>query len=303
MMSDPIASDRRRGRRIVFLARRLHLWCGLALVPWILLYAVSGWLFNHPAAFEDETTRQRFALDADTPSAAAMLPEPEAAAQAVLEELATRAGAASIEARSTPRPRFERGVAVEGTRDGATVRLFMDPGRRRGSIDIAAPEVEDVPGALASVDTLDVPGAGEAEFRSAAEAAFVELGHPMPADLKVTSTPRLVFGVDVDGEPWTATWSAKGGTISFRRDDGEVSVKRTLARLHMTHVYPGRFGPAWIHTLIVDLVATCLLVWCVTGLVMWWQMRKLRRVGLMVIVSAMAASLWVLGGVLPGLSS
>lgn len=31
--------------------RRTHLYLGLLLIPWFLLYAVSGFVFNHPSRF------------------------------------------------------------------------------------------------------------------------------------------------------------------------------------------------------------------------------------------------------------
>jgi hypothetical protein len=293
------STEGNRGLRFTRVARRVHLWCGLALIPWILLYAVSGWLFNHPTAFAGDTEARRFSVDEAIPGAVAMLPDAEASAAAVIAEL-TALAPGSVIARSPDRPaRYERALSAEGSRDGEVVKLFVDLARGRGSLEVAAPEVEETPEPLAGTRAVEVPGADEASFRTAAEAALVELGEP-PTDLEVKGTPRLVFGLHVDGAPWIATYSPKGGSISYARA-GEVSVKRTLARLHMTHVYPGRFGPAWVHTLIVDLVAGCLVLWCLTGLVMWWQMRRLRRMGLVVLASALAASVWVLGGVLPGI--
>lgn len=32
--------------------RRIHLYVGLLLAPWFLLYAISGFVFNHPALFQ-----------------------------------------------------------------------------------------------------------------------------------------------------------------------------------------------------------------------------------------------------------
>src|SRR5262245_21617562 len=33
--------------------RRLHLFSGLIMLPWVLLYGVTAFLFNHPGAFPD----------------------------------------------------------------------------------------------------------------------------------------------------------------------------------------------------------------------------------------------------------
>ena len=42
-------------RRLRQLARRAHLYFGLFLLPWALLYGTTGFLFNHPGAFPDTT--------------------------------------------------------------------------------------------------------------------------------------------------------------------------------------------------------------------------------------------------------
>ena len=36
--------------------RRVHLYFGLLLFPWALLYGVTAFLFNHPTAFSEQPT-------------------------------------------------------------------------------------------------------------------------------------------------------------------------------------------------------------------------------------------------------
>src|SRR5262245_25994080 len=43
-------------RRLMHVVRRLHLYLGLFLLPWAILYGVTGFLFNHPSAFADVPT-------------------------------------------------------------------------------------------------------------------------------------------------------------------------------------------------------------------------------------------------------
>src|SRR5262245_12152048 len=40
-------------KRVMHTVRRLHLYLGLFLLPWAVLYGVTGFLFNHPTAFAD----------------------------------------------------------------------------------------------------------------------------------------------------------------------------------------------------------------------------------------------------------
>src|SRR5215207_1607931 len=43
-------------KRVMHVVRRTHLYLGLFLLPWAVLYGVSGFLFNHPTAFADAPT-------------------------------------------------------------------------------------------------------------------------------------------------------------------------------------------------------------------------------------------------------
>ena len=61
-------------------------------------------------------------------------------------------------------------------------------------------------------------------------------------------------------------------------------------------------GFLWIHALIVDLTIMCLVLWCMTGLVMWWQLRRLRRIGWVVMLSGLVASVWLLVLVWPSMT-
>ena len=54
-MSSAVSCVRRPlGRRVMQLVRRAHLFTGLFLLPWAVLYGVTAFLFNHPTAFADQ---------------------------------------------------------------------------------------------------------------------------------------------------------------------------------------------------------------------------------------------------------
>src|ERR1043165_7961536 len=53
---EPVPQPRRRSfrTRLMTVLRRAHLYAGLFLLPWVVLYAVTAFLFNHPTAFSDQ---------------------------------------------------------------------------------------------------------------------------------------------------------------------------------------------------------------------------------------------------------
>ena len=55
-----------------------------------------------------------------------------------------------------------------------------------------------------------------------------------------------------------------------------------LLRLHTAHGYPtdASNGVKFWWAVIVDVMAVAMVAWAATGLLMWWQMKNLRRAGL-----------------------
>ncbi|MBL4687896.1 MAG: hypothetical protein JKY37_25120, partial [Nannocystaceae bacterium] len=263
------------------------------MIPWVVLYAVTGWLFNHPTAFSGDAQLRQFSLD-ELPETQRSLPTAQAAAEAVTQQLAAHAPTATITVVDPESAQLQRRISAKATRGTEQARLSIDIDKAQGALRLAPLDKEQIPSALLDAQIVAIAGFDQAAFDGAVALAASELGQSSKG-WTVTGMPRLRFTLRVDGEDWRVTYQPKSGAIDYERlATREVSVKRVLARLHMTHGYPERFGAAWLHTFIVDLVVACLMLWCITGALMWWQMRRFRRIGLVVIGSALAASLWVL---------
>ncbi|MBN9118751.1 MAG: PepSY domain-containing protein [Planctomycetes bacterium] len=77
-------------KRVMHLVRRAHLYLGLFLLPWAVLYGATGFLFNHPTAFADApTTSFGASALAGTPMEA--VPKPAELAGLVVAALNDRA--------------------------------------------------------------------------------------------------------------------------------------------------------------------------------------------------------------------
>lgn len=58
-----------------------------------------------------------------------------------------------------------------------------------------------------------------------------------------------------------------------------MSLRTFLLRLHKAHVYPSAGGARWAWALLVDVMALAMVSWGVTGLFMWWQIKRTRGIG------------------------
>ncbi len=299
--SDPArpARPRRAPPRWRLWTRRIHLYSGLALVPWVLLYAVSGLLFNHPEVAAEPGPR-RFGLSDLPVDAQGPAELPQIAATAVASALGPE-----VQLLPWPPPRFTRSLrARTAGEDGHPPSLVsLRFPSLRGSVRQSAPEPDRSPASLREIGEVHVPGFDASAWTKLSAHIARNIGGD-DAPVELSATPRLQFAATIDGEPWQVTHDAKDGSLTYESLQArDVRLPRLLARLHMTHVYPDRLGARWFHALIVDLTAACLALWCITGLLMWWQLRRVRRVGLVVLGSGLMVSGVILLEVIPPLLS
>lgn len=79
-------------QRPTYWVRRLHLYFGLFLLPWVILYGVTAYLFNHPSAWSDAPMTELGGGDLAATAVASQTP-PEEVARRVVDELNRRATA------------------------------------------------------------------------------------------------------------------------------------------------------------------------------------------------------------------
>jgi hypothetical protein len=110
--------------------------------------------------------------------------------------------------------------------------------------------------------------------------------------------PELNFLMQGDGKVWRVGYNLQTGALTGRPDDaprvGEpLSTRRFLLRLHTAHGYPSRLNSRWVWAVAVDVMFVCMVGWGLTGLLMWWQMKNVRRVGAILLVLSLIVSVAV----------
>lgn len=291
---DPTSSaprPRTLTRRILHLVRRIHLYTGLFLIPWLVMYAVTAILFNHPNAFPDQPgTSFGPAETAGTPLAE-MRPASDVAAD-VVAELNRQAGRERYRLVRPEAAAYRGDFASAVLRaDGQAYQVFVDvrdgSGFARLRID---PPKEPAPFAAPK----GFPGGSTVagQLKEGLSTTLPRAGLP-PGDVTVTLIPDLMFDVsDGDGRTWRAAYNPLHGTLGGVPAESvePLTSRRFLTRLHVTRGYPSSPGLRWFWALSVDVVSVAMLFWVLSGLVMWWQIRAVRVSGLAVLLlSALAA--------------
>jgi hypothetical protein len=314
-MDQPDSAPRRSWvKALLHLVRRAHMYAGLFLLPWSVLYGVTAFLFNHPTAFSDQPAASfgRAAL-AGTPMESP--PPPAAVAEQVVAALRARTPTAACTLVDPDLARYTREFAFAVVRaDGWETNVLVDAAGAGGSVrsrDVPPPKVEEpAPFAVGGPAARPKTSGGPADAVKIADPLHERVKAAVPVvlertgfpggDVTVTSVPDLSFLMDADGRRWRVTFNAQTGAVSGRPADAEAppptpSTRNFLLRLHTAHGYPYRADGRWAWAVLVDVMAAVLVLWGASGLVMWWQVRAARRPGAVALVlgAATAAALVV----------
>ena len=276
--------------------RRTHLYAGLFLAPWVAMYGFSGLIFNHYNWFApggDAASKPiKWTVDV---TALPLWPEPEALARKVVAALNAvgkdKAGAAEYRLSAEGKPTLQGGVSLQGQDEaGGSVSLSFDRPERKGTTTHSPP---GPPEEQVQLETNDV-----ALLNATKDALLAAAGQ---ADGKLSATkwtgdgdfPRLSFPVEHGQERRVATYDLRSGLVSFKPEPGAMRVPDFLTSLHMSHGYPSEKKSATmriVRAVFVDAMGVLMCFWALSGIIMWLQLKQLRRPGLMVALASLLAT-------------
>jgi hypothetical protein len=296
MSIDAAATGRRSwSKSVLQLVRRLHVYSGLFLAPWILMYAVSALLLNHPTAFPDQEGVTFGQPEVAGTPLSEIRPADEVA-RGVVDELNRQAGREQFRIVRPEKAQYrgEYASAILRT-EGKAYTVFVDI--RDGS---GFARLRDEPKEKARFPPTVEPQTGFAfrdQLKDGLPDTLTRSGLP-PGQVTVTLIPDVVFQVeDTDGRVWRATYNPLHGSLTGTPDRNESpTTRRFLTRLHVTRGYPPSPGVRWIWALSVDLVSLAMLFWVASGLVMWWQLKSVRRAGAIIVLLSVSLAAWLAVG-------
>ncbi|MAB71562.1 MAG: hypothetical protein CMJ54_03550 [Planctomycetaceae bacterium] len=273
----PSANAKGRGRRrrsrfggAMKMFRRTHMYFGLLLVPFVLLYGVTAILFNHPTWFNTAVTTST--IEPEALGEVSTLSAPELAEE-LRASLETEVGA-PVGLVEDPAPRFRGTVLVEYREDGLRRRYRVNPETlattlERRSLPIV--EAEETPVFPEKLETSAAEGI-EAIRDAVARMAATDGG-------VVRAAPDLDFHLEVDGERWTMEYDTRSKSLSARREGEPRSafdLRSFLMRLHVSRGYPADVGVRSLWGVLVDTTAALMIFWGLSGIIMWWQIKPTR---------------------------
>ena len=276
-----------QGMRVI---RRVHLYAGLFMVPWVFLYGISALLFNHPDAFADAPS-VAFTADEARSTALGSIPRAEDLAEQVVAALnrkqeAGKEGAPGYRLIESAGAEFSRDLAATVKGDGKeySVRINLEDGS--GTVRPVVKKANK-PAPFVSKAGLKLdPPPFEGATRGLPD-LLGKLGYTA-RDVTIRNVPDLSFAMlGPQNETWRVTYNAGTNQVSGRRDDVPgiaPTLRRELTLLHLAHGFPRQTNARWVWAIFVDLMFVSMVGWGATGLAMWWQMKNVRKIGAVVLV-------------------
>ncbi|WP_437200964.1 PepSY domain-containing protein [Planctomicrobium sp. SH664] len=109
----------------------------------------------------------------------------------------------------------------------------------------------------------------------------------------------ITFSMRGDDRYWSVTYNPTTGSVTGRELPGgirqsTISLRLFLLRLHMVHGYPAdEMNMRWVWVLVADTTALIMIFWGVSGIVMWWQIKRTRLWGGICLGLSVAAASYI----------
>lgn len=317
--------------------RRIHLFSGLFMLPWVLLYGFTALLFNHPTYMTDSKTEiENFSLPVEQsellPAANIFAALAVDSAQATLQK---NDSLQVVELASPPNAVFTRQMSGSIENDEQSVSVILNLNNGKGYLRKRAKERE-LEASVEMVETKSKPESLEgglnllvksdpAKSLKSAVSGLLKSKDLDAEELSLRSVPNVDFDAIVDGQvvrlrlaqdrsrgDSRAAGTARDGDKSDKQSSDkqpqptyksrltiigenprDLSPRSFLLRLHMAHGYGVQMNSRWFWAIAVDLMFASMCFWGLSGIVMWWQIKRTRKIGSVLLVASAIVAVWL----------
>jgi hypothetical protein len=292
--SGPVARTPFKKRLMPWL-RKTHMYLGLVLAPWVVFFGVSGMLFNHPGVGEAVEARPLSpALLRDQAQLAPL--DVGALARDVVRELAQPGESYLLDESFAAELHGSTALATDSKGQKHLVLLHLPSAR---GIVLSRPD--HTPPHAPFAGKLAKPPIRLDELSMQLSPLLPSLGIPESDAQRLTlrTAPSLRFRmVDQAGQRWNVTYDLGSGRVDGRPSgrSPDLSLHDLLGAMHKTHHYPKELGPTTFWALLADLTGLTLVLWALTGIAMWWQLKRTRMLGLLALSAGLLVAALVMLG-------
>ena len=284
-------SGRSRYNRMMRILRRIHMYLGLFMLPFVLIYGVSGFLFNHGQVLAPYDIRRL----GSEPGQRILetLPQPAALADTILQRLTEELPDRTFSMTDPADARYTVTMGFRTHEGDVRHHLVFEAENWTAEIHSATPKPK-VKTPLGDLKKLNIGSALRDSVIKVAESIYQT--HDQPTGrVDHQWGPQLRFDVESNEESWTMFYNLGNRAIwahSATGTEGRNTGRDYLLGLHLAHTYPIHPNVRTAWAVMVDLMSVTMILWAITGGAMWWQMRNVRRSGTILLIISL---IWTIG--------
>lgn len=289
-------AGRTRGKKFkgkaMKIIRRIHLYTGLMLLPWVLLFGASGFMFNHMNLFQSELPATTAYITAETnmQTMGFGIVDPGQLAQTIVASLneQTESEQDSYELVNATDAHLRGVITFEANSPQGQKHKFV-MSLRTGKSQITTTHEADEKEPPRSVPAfagkrVPVDGLAVNDLPSRVEMTSKLAGVEADGQWRTgRNGPELRFELrDQDQRVWHVTYDIMSSQLAGRAKDEPVTtnIATIMTSLHKQHGYPAESSMQTVWLIIGDITALTMVFWGVSGVIMWWQLKPTRALGL-----------------------
>ena len=270
--------------------RRIHLYAGLFMIPYIFIFALSGIMFNHTSFMGHGRSEERFRLEGDD-KLDDLFPYIESLAKTVADSVKTQQDI--INDFKLDNIRYENTMILRSTNKNADHRIQIDIPTNNVQIMTLPDFVENNTIGNGSIETYHK--IDTSELLAKTEGIIAKRGIDSVSS-RVQRLPNVEFDLITDQSSYRVSYSLQSGNY-WLMDLNQRKFKWNyfFTNLHQLHGYPlSGFSLKWLFVLFADSLAVLMMVWAVSGLIMWYKMKKQFVIGSALLVVSAAIALAII---------
>jgi len=296
--TDEVARGGRRSRRLstrlLVVLRRVHMYAGLFLLPWVFLYGITGAMFNHYGLFTDaQIVSSPSGLLEET--AMAQFPTTDALADDVVRALQAESPQSRIERDLSSPAEFVNDIVLQVTNDSIRHAVYINPVDHSSWVSTTERGQFGENDLLPDVDQVSLENSPYEMARQAVSTVVEDAGLEMVGEVRPFGWCKLNFLARVDGQPARITYVLRDGHVDVAEYTGgpPMTMRSLFLRLHTTHGQPPHWNGRMIWSVFADIMAAAMVLWGVSGVVMWWQIKRTRLLGGVVLLASVGTGVAV----------
>lgn len=189
-------------------------------------------------------------------------------------------------------------VRFQATSSEARHFLTIDLASQTGTyfkLPIEPKQEEPFENRTVKLDGLELPNSDELKKQAWHMLEELGAGDLKEESVSLRSGPEVSFDVVANDSAYRTRYDLGRKRLDTEPVEEAESMpwRSYLTRLHVAHTYPSDGGVRWIWAILVDVMAFSMVSWGVTGLLMWWQIKKTRSIGKWLVFLSILGALFI----------